>query len=275
MNRADVKNTNISHPEIERVVHSESYYEILEVKRDFRSEQILTKNSRKLAFKFHALMLHPDRSVRPGAEKAFRMIATAYGCLKDVEKRKVYDWYGPSAPSLLQMTQRFKTMDPEDILRFFFPDSFTEPKAVKKSNVLKLAAFVLPPLLLILGYYFFYDLRFREPDPFSLEKTPKFSVKRQHSTEDISFYVEQDFDRQTRGRKMYLQEVEDIVEGRFLQKLYAQCSIERKERRKIISEAVKVRGKDMVQSLRAAYENFENSCTSLDIFIDSKIKSPS
>lgn len=274
MNRATVKDTNISHPEIERVVHSESYYDILEVKRDFRSEKTLTKNYRKLAFKFHALMLHPDRNVRPGAETAFRRIASAYGCLKDVEKRKDYDWYGPSAPSLLQMTQGFEKMDPEDILRFFFPDSFTEPKDVKKSTVLKLATFVLPPLLLILGY-FFYDSSVRAPDPFSLEKTPKFSVRRQHSTEDISFYVEQDFDRQTRGRFMYLQEVEDIVEGRFLEKLYAQCSIERKERRKIISEASKARGKDMVQTLRAAYEHFENSCASLDIFINSKIKSSS
>merc|ERR1719397_237428 len=100
-------------------------------------------------------------------------------------------------------------MDPDDILRFFFPDAFREPpKDVKKSNVLKLAAFVLPPLLAILGYWFFYDSRMREPDPFSLEKTPKFSVKRQHSTEDITFYVDEDFDRQTRGRLMYLQEVE-------------------------------------------------------------------
>jgi len=275
MNRAPGKDTDISHPEIERVFHSENFYEILGVKRDFRSEKKLTKNYRKLAFKFHALMLHPDRNVRPGAERAFRMISSAYGCLKDVEKRKAYDWYGPSAPSLLQMTQRFKDMDPEDILHFFFPDPIAEPKDVKTSSLLKLAVFVLPPLLLILGYYFCYDFGGREPDPFSLEKTEKFSVKRRHSTEDISFFVDQDFDRQTRGRKMYLQEVEDIVEGRYLQKLNAQCSNEQSKRRQIISEAFKVRGKDMVQSLRAAYESLENSCASLEFFINSKINSPS
>jgi len=66
------------------------YYEILGVARSASDEEV-KKSYRRLAMQYH-----PDRN--PGdkkAEEKFKEAAEAYEVLRDAEKRKIYDRYGP------------------------------------------------------------------------------------------------------------------------------------------------------------------------------------
>ena len=64
------------------------YYEVLGVERRAGSAEIADAY-RKLAIKFH-----PDKNRAPNAKDAFQKISTAFACLSDAEKRKIYDEHG-------------------------------------------------------------------------------------------------------------------------------------------------------------------------------------
>lgn len=66
------------------------YYELLEVPRSASKDDLQTA-FRKLARKYH-----PDVNKESGAEDRFKEINQAYEVLKDDDKRRLYDKYGPS-----------------------------------------------------------------------------------------------------------------------------------------------------------------------------------
>ncbi len=65
------------------------YYAVLGVSRDV-SAQDLARAYRKLARRYH-----PDVSKEPNAEARFKEVQEAYEVLKDPDKRRLYDKYGP------------------------------------------------------------------------------------------------------------------------------------------------------------------------------------
>ena len=66
------------------------YYELLEVSRDASDEEI------KKAYRRLARQYHPDANGGdPGAEARFKEVSLAYEVLRDPEKRRRYDLYGP------------------------------------------------------------------------------------------------------------------------------------------------------------------------------------
>jgi DnaJ-class molecular chaperone len=69
---------------------ADDYYKSLGVSRTASAEEI-SKAYRKLARKYHP-DLNPDDK---NAKKRFQEIQSAYDCLNDPEKRKLYDQYGP------------------------------------------------------------------------------------------------------------------------------------------------------------------------------------
>jgi len=262
--------SDVKDPEIRRILNEKDYYALFGIAQDFTEEKDLTKKYRKLAMKFH-----PDRNQQPGAEDAFKKIASAYECLKDPQKRRLYDQYGTDAPEVRQMNHQFHDMHPEDIIRMFgFNMSFNQSGSgenghIEDQNPLsRLLSFL--PILIILGYSFLSNTTYEEPDPFSLQRTPEFPVAREHSEEGIEFFVGRRFARTASTRPNYLRQVEDLVEGRYLDNLQKACKKERKYKQHQIQDASKSRGENMVMDLKAAYELKEPSCETYEEYILSK-----
>jgi len=260
----------VKDPEIRRIINEKDYYALFSIEQDFSEEKNLTKKYRKLAMKFH-----PDRNKKPGAEDAFKKIASAYECLKDPQKRRLYDQYGTDAPELRQMNNQFHHMHPEDIIRMFGFTNFNRPhgggdqETAEDQNPLgRLLSFL--PLLVILGYSFLSNSTYQEPVEFSLFRTAEFSIARQHSDEGIEFFVDRRFGRKAQTRPNYLRNIEDSVEGKYLEKLHKDCNSERKLKQKRIIEASKSRGENMVKDLKAAHELKEQSCDIYEEYILSK-----
>lgn len=70
------------------IIAKKDYYEILGIAKGASDDEI-KKAYRKLALKFH-----PDKNRAPNAKDAFQKISTAFACLSDPEKRKIYDEHG-------------------------------------------------------------------------------------------------------------------------------------------------------------------------------------
>jgi len=259
---------DVKDPEIRRILNEKDYYALFGIEQDFTEEKNLTKKYRKLAMKFH-----PDRNQLPGAEDAFKKIASAYECLKDPQKRRLYDQYGTDAPEVRQMNHQFHHMHPEDIIRMFGfnmhfnqrPGSPDNEPAEDQNPLSRLLSFL--PVLIILGYSFLQNSTYEEPDPFSLQRTPEFPVARQHSEEEIEFFVGRRFARTASTRPNYLRQVEDLVEGRYLENLQKACKQERKHKQHQILDASKSRGANMVMDLKTAYELSEPSCEDYEEYI--------
>jgi curved DNA-binding protein len=70
-------------------VSYKDYYAVLGVERNASADAI-QRAYRKLARKYH-----PDVSKEPNAEARFKTVQEAYEVLKDADKRRLYDKYGP------------------------------------------------------------------------------------------------------------------------------------------------------------------------------------
>lgn len=70
------------------MIAKKDYYEILGLQKGASEDEI------KKAYKKLALRFHPDKNRAPNATDAFKKISTAFACLNNPEKRKIYDEHG-------------------------------------------------------------------------------------------------------------------------------------------------------------------------------------
>lgn len=102
--------------EVQRMIKCKDYYEALGVDKNATLEQI------KKAYRRQAIKFHPDRNKCPGSTDAFKVISSAYMCLSDPEKRKLYDTYGTDNKTEIGLRHQprvFTTIDDDEIFDLF------------------------------------------------------------------------------------------------------------------------------------------------------------
>lgn len=98
------------------VIAKKDYYEILGLAKTATEDEL------KKAYKKMALKFHPDKNRAPNATDAFKKISTAFACLNNADKRRIYDQHGTEENFQQRYHQQFNQdqFDPDDIFRMFF-----------------------------------------------------------------------------------------------------------------------------------------------------------
>ncbi|KAJ1959108.1 Chaperone protein dnaJ [Dipsacomyces acuminosporus] len=113
------------------------YYKVLGVEKTATSVEI------KKAYRKKALVFHPDKNTAPGADEAFKLVASAFTTLSDDNKRAHYDRFGSTSDRIPEssgfagrsgrdgMGPMFTTgragaedISPEDLFNMFFGGEF-------------------------------------------------------------------------------------------------------------------------------------------------------
>ena len=71
-----------------KILQKKDYYDILGVAKDSSDDEI------KKAYRKLALKLHPDKNRAPQATEAFKKVSSAFACLSNEEKKRIYDQCG-------------------------------------------------------------------------------------------------------------------------------------------------------------------------------------
>lgn len=111
---------------VQRVLKSKDFYDTLGVSIGATQDEI------KKAYRKLALKLHPDKNHAKGAEEAFKVLATAFDCLNNSEKKTRYDASGRENPTQAPpraYTQQYYSadVDAEQIFNMFFGGDFGPP----------------------------------------------------------------------------------------------------------------------------------------------------
>jgi len=252
-------------PEVRRILQEKDYYAIFGLQKGQYDEKVLKKKYRKLA-----ATLHPDRNKDPGAEEAFKKVGRANDCLKDPEKRQIYDTYGTETPEFRQRFRGFHGGSFEEQLfrefaggRGFHPffqfHQFggrrqsraepAEPLTGWRAVVQMLTQFL--PVILLLSYSFVGSGTSGDNNYFSLSRSNAFSVERETPL-GTTFFVHRDFNRYYGRDSRFMQNINDQVEGEYSEKLYNACEKEKLERDELIREASELYGPPRKSKLSAA-----------------------
>jgi DnaJ family protein B protein 12 len=98
------------------IMSKKDYYDILGVDKKSTDDEI------KKSYKKLALRLHPDKNSAPNATDAFKKVSSAYMCLSDEQKKRVYDQHGTEDNFRQNYGQYFREeeeFDPFDLFDLF------------------------------------------------------------------------------------------------------------------------------------------------------------
>eukprot|EP01083_Nonionella_stella_P077237 210795_1 len=252
---------------VDRINRTKDYYEILGVKKDF-SENDLKKSYRKLAMK-----LHPDKNNAPGATEAFKRVSSAYQCLSEDSKRRIYDEHGTETPELRPQHTHYRQdeLSPEDLFEMFFTGRaprgrnrgrmFRRPHANQQQQRQQSPLAVLLqflPLLVIL-FFSLFSLRGSDDKVYSMTRDNQF-IHHRESANGIPFYVN-GYYRWLDWRSQ--SQVERTVEKEFMQGLQDKCKKQKSRKSENVRKARNHKGTDLPEKLRRAENTRLPACDDL------------
>lgn len=212
--------------EVQRVLRTKDYYDVLGISRSNCSEDAIKKAYRKLALK-----LHPDKNNAPGADEAFKKASQAAGCLTNPEKKNIYDQYGDEEriPEHYRQTYHQDFMTPEDLFAAFMGDR--RPRRGGDDDApgggQRLQLFQLIP---VLGFLLLMALSNYSPrnsaHQFSFERNQVYHNVRTTATLNIQYHVSDDFDDHYSEGTLQMAEFEQRVELFHISKLQSKCNYE-------------------------------------------------
>lgn len=221
--------------EVQRILRTRDYYDILGVPKDSNEDTC------KRAYKKLALKLHPDKNKAPGAEEAFKKLSKAVQCLTDEEKKTMYDRYGDEDRIPQQHRQQYQQdfMTPEDLFAAFFGGGTFQTfhhhqgrggghedggQGVTHANV-----FQMLPILLLVLLTFASNFASRDSGSrFSFTSNGQYNVERYTATLGTSYYVTQDFEDHYSEGTRALAEFERQVEIYYVRNLHSECDYQEK-----------------------------------------------
>lgn len=250
--------------------NTEDYYQRLGVARDANDQQ-LHRAYKKLALKFH-----PDKNRAPAAEEAMKAVNRAYECLKDPQKRRIYNQTGSedAQPQSNYRSRRgyhsggYQEFEPEDIFDAFFGGRrfnrghrhAANDGEQRGGNPLQT---LFLPLIMILLFSLFSGVPSQTSNayPFRLEKQDSYTIQRTTDL-DVVYYVNRNF-AYSYGSPRRLSQVETVVNQQYYEKLTEGCNSEREMQAKLVAEAKQYRGAEQAAKLHEAFAFDLHSCQQL------------
>lgn len=241
--------------EVQRILRTKDYYEILSVPKD-SPEDVLKKAYKKLALK-----LHPDKNKAPGAEEAFKKVSRAVQCLTDEEKKQMYDRYGDEEQAPRQHRHQYQQdfMTPEDLFNVFFGGgSYNNAGGggggqggdananAQRAQLFQLLPVVLLVLLTLVSNFAGKDSGSR----FSFTPTGQYQNERTSAAINVPYYVANDFEEHYGEGTRALTDFEKQVEIYYVRNLHSECDYQEKVMYKKVMHAKRRNSEDELDKAR-------------------------
>eukprot|EP00927_Polykrikos_kofoidii_P011398 TRINITY_DN1482_c0_g2_i1.p1 TRINITY_DN1482_c0_g2~~TRINITY_DN1482_c0_g2_i1.p1 ORF type:complete len:348 (+),score=92.24 TRINITY_DN1482_c0_g2_i1:179-1222(+) len=235
--------------EVQTILRTKDYYEILRVSKDASEDEI------KKAYKKLALKLHPDKNKAPGAEEAFKKVSKAVQCLTDEEKKQVYDRYGDEERVPQQHRRHYNDdfMDAQELFTSMFFGGVSHGHGhgfrgghgghgehgearqapPPRQQLTQVLAFIV-----IIIMMFTSNLTTRDSQSvFSFTRTDNFEQERTTANIRVRYYVGNDFEDHYPDGTRALGELEQQVDIVYVRKLHSDCDSQDKMAKKKIATA--------------------------------------
>jgi len=227
--------------ECARIMKIENYYEVLGVGKEATQDEI------KKAYRKHALRLHPDKNVAPGASEAFKRLNKAFSCLSDADKRRKYDVTGSDEPHTptYQSTHFEGDEWAEEIFRQFFGGNYGYDGRVYRRGYYpqqqhnQAAARGWPlvqllPFLVLLFLSAANSFTYSDP-PYSLQQTYRHQSQRYTSEKGVIYYVDSTFTKDYSIAEIHA--IDEQVEAQYIYSLRMTCQMQTSKRNQFLYNA--------------------------------------
>jgi curved DNA-binding protein CbpA len=233
-NKAGQEYTGEQAQEVQRVLRTKDYYQILGIAKD-ADENAVKKAYRKLAVK-----LHPDKNHAPGSEEAFKKLAKVCQCLQEADKRQVYDQYGDEDAIPQHRRQHYQQdfMTPEDLFNAFFGGGHVfhggghrqhNHEEGGEGGAQRAHLFQMLPVLLLVFLTLASNFASNNSaGRFSFTQTPQYQNERQTDTIGVSFFVTNDFEQHYQPHTKAMADFERQVEMYYIRQLHSECDYQEK-----------------------------------------------
>jgi len=223
--------------EVQRILRTKDYYEILGLQKNADDDGV------KKAYRKLALKLHPDKNKAPGSEEAFKKVSKAVQCIQDSEKRQQYDRYGDeeSVPQHHRHRQQQDFMTPEDLFAAFFGGGTVhthhhgqrgqqqQQQQQDGDGAQRANLFQMLPVLFLVFLTLASNFASRDNGSvFSFQASGHYTHERYSNSLNVNYFVTKDFGQKYQEGTKQMADFERQVEIYYVRQLHSDCDYQEK-----------------------------------------------